>query len=462
MRTKRNGHRSKLGHPAFARPRRDVWGLFFLGLATTTLAVGAGLFLADASLEPKTSPQPVDQTQSAPQEPAPAEPEPEPAPTEEPETTTPSQPEPAPEETPPSGQPETPPPGNDTQQPQISEPDVPPEPVQPPVEIDNVDLEPIETIETEEILPGPEPDPNPNPEPEPKPGGSIADQIKLSAGAKTEYWDHVNPQIVSAEKVRENCKQVEHIVHGCYLRRGRLERIYIVDTSCPGLTESTAVHELLHAIYSHIDRNDRKKLDQLVLDFYAQNQAQFDNLLAPYDNLSDEGRINELHSFIGQSVKHPPAELRQHYNRYFADGRTAAIDYHNQYQSLLDSRRQEIQDLSRQIDELQDQIEQKRREIDAMRSQINDDLAWFEAQEKLLGELRADLTDPSVNARYNQLVDEYSQRVGEYRQRATQYNRVVNEHNQLASETRQKVDRHNQIVGEINRINRGNCQGIDS
>ena len=136
MKTKRSGHLSELGHSTFARPRRDVWGLFFLGLATTVLTVGAGLFLADASLEPKTAPQEQTPTELAP--------DPTLTPVEEPETTTPSQPEPDPEAVPPGSQPETPPPNNDAQQPQISEPDIPPGPVQPPIEIDNVDLEPTE------------------------------------------------------------------------------------------------------------------------------------------------------------------------------------------------------------------------------------------------------------------------------------------------------------------------------
>ena len=95
-----------------------------------------------------------------------------------------------------------------------------------------------------------------------------------------------------------------------------------------------------------------------------------------------------------------------------------------------------------------------------MRNQIDDDLAWFESQEELLEELRPDLTNPEINAHYNQLVDEHNQRVKDYRQRASKYNQIVNEHNQLVEETRQSADRHNQLIEQTNRINRGDCQGL--
>ena len=145
----------------------------------------------------------------------------------------------------------------------------------PPAEIDDVELEPIETIAPEELQPDPEPAPEPEPDPEPKPapkpGAGLADQLKVSASTRSNYWGPADPQIVSSDEIRRACKQVEHIVHGCYLRSGRIERIYIINTSCPGLTESTAVHELLHSIYSHLNKDKREELDVLVLDFYDKN-----------------------------------------------------------------------------------------------------------------------------------------------------------------------------------------------
>ena len=466
MRTKRNRHRSRLGPSAATISRRTVWGLFFLWLVTTGLFVAAGLFLADVSLAPKTDPVGQEQQDEEPAvvvEIEPIETQPDPIEiTPEVATTEPEKPDGPPDNT----QPPTPPQNSGNTNSQITEPDNPPVPTQPPAEIDNVELKPIETIDPEELQPetelppDPDPDPDPQPQPQPQPGADLADKINISANARTNYWGPTSPQIVSSDDVRRSCKQVEHIIHGCYLRSGRIERIYIINTSCSGLTESTAVHELLHSIYSHLNQNKRDDLNALILDYYAKNPSQLDSLLAPYDHLSGDSRINELHSFIGQSARDLPAGLSQHYDRYFADGRTAAIGYHEQYKLLLDGRRQQISSLSRQIKTFQTQLDEKRQQVDAMRDQINNDLAWFESQEELLGELKADLTNPEVNAHHNQLVDEYNQRVQDYRQRASSYNQTVEEHNRLVEETRQSVESHNRLVEEINRINRGDCQDL--
>ena len=466
MRTRRNRHRSRLGPPIATLPRRTVWGLFFLWLTTTALFAGAGLFLADVSLAPKASPAGRQQQEVEVQIAVEPPNDDQPTPTEPLAEVATTNPETEPDSPPANAEPTTT--NNENPSPQISEPGDLPEPTQPPVEIDDVELETIETIDPEELQPDPEPapepdpepDPDPDPEPAPKPGASLADQIKVSASTRNSYWGPADPQIVSSDEIRRACKQVEHIVHGCYLRSGRIERIYIINTSCPGLTESTAVHELLHSIYSHLNQNKREELKTLILDFYDKNPSQLDSLLTPYDHLGDDGRANELHSFIGQSTRNLPTELRQHYDRYFADGRVAAVDYHEQYKSLLDGRRRQISSLNRQIKSLQDQLDEKRQQVDSMRSQIDGDLAWFEAQEELLEELRPDLANPEINAHYNQLVDEHNQRVKDYRQRASKYNQIVSEHNQLVEETRQNADRHNQLVEQINRINRGDCQGL--
>ncbi len=361
VRTKRNKHRSRLGPPTATLPRRTVWGLFFLWLTTTALFAGAGLFLANVSLAPGTDSNPASQQQQEAEDQVAVEPpnDNQPAPTEPPAEVATTDPETEPDSPPDNAEPTTT--NNENPSPQISEPDNLPEPTQPPAEIDDVELETIETIDPEELQPDPEPAPEtkPDPEPAPKPGAGLADQIKVSASTRSSYWRPADPQIVSSDEIRRACKQVEHIVHGCYLRSGRIERIYIINTSCPGLTESTAVHELLHSIYSHLNQDKREELKALVLDFYDKNPSQLDSLLAPYDHLGDDSRANELHSFIGQSTRNLPVELRQHYDRYFADGRAAAVDYHKQYKSLLDGRRRQISSLNRQIKSLQDQLDEK-------------------------------------------------------------------------------------------------------
>ncbi len=457
-------------NPVITPPPRRFRHWLILGLTGATIATVLLWALWFKTTGQEQSPTPVEVAQAPATSPNPAEPAP--TDTGSPTIDLPPPPDPKPEPTP--TPPTTPPPAEPKPKPEPKpEPDPEPEPkpeqpnsqtVEPPTnpdppisppEIITIELPPIANLDP----PG-NPVDEPGPETEPSQDPDLGNRLRLTADARAQHWDHTNPQIVSASAVRQACHQIEHIVHGCYLRSGRNEQIYIVNTTCPGLTESTAVHELLHSVYSHLSSDQRQQLKGYLLDFYNARSGLVAELLAPYGQLDLETQINELHSFVGQGIDQLPTKLATHYNQYFADGRAAALDYHRQYQDLISHSRQSIDSLNQQIHQHQSQLDQQRRAINDLRRAIDDDLAWFKAQDTRLDELRSNLSDPAINAEYNRLVEDYNQRVGLYRQRTNDYNQRVGDYNQLVNLTREVVNDHNQRVERANRINRGDCREL--
>ena len=457
------------GLPGQLAEQARLWP--FLGLALTIIAafVLAGVLVREgvgqAPVDPPGNVALVENEANQPVDPA----EPEPAemagdnqppdemetPTPKPEPEAPPTPEPEPEPNP-SPTPTDPSPDNSNSQ-TVNPPEPELETPAPPVIIPTIELPPIASLTSPN-----DPIDNPGPEPAPSQDPDLGDRLRLSTTARQKYWSHTNPQIVSATTVRQSCQQIEHIVHGCYIRSGQTEQIYIINTTCSGLTESTAVHELLHSAYSHLSSQERQLLRGWLLDFYNANPQLVASLLAPYGPLSLETQINELHSFVGQGIAQLPANLEAHYNQYFSDGRASALAYHQQYQDLTDSHRNNLDEASRKFHQQQQEIDSQRSEISRQRTQIDEDLAWFEAQEARLETLRSSLSDPQANEDYNQLVDEYNQRVDLYRRRTRDYNQLVGGHNQRVDTTRQLVNKHNELVEQANRINRGDCSGLVS
>jgi hypothetical protein len=111
---------------------------------------------------------------------------------------------------------------------------------------------------------------------------------------------------------------------GCYLRDERTIFLYDVrDDRLDGLEEVVAAHEMLHAAWDRMSKQEQTRLGRL-LEAEAANKAddeEFAATLAFYATSEPGERLNELHSIIGTEFADIGAELEAHYALYFSDRR---------------------------------------------------------------------------------------------------------------------------------------------
>ena len=164
----------------------------------------------------------------------------------------------------------------------------------------------------------------------------IANRIQLTDRAKQIFYSH-EPKIFNSINDRDfvcaNDLEIpeQKIIYGCWTDKPA--RIYLLKQKKESDLDATAAHEILHAIYYDIFRNDPQRLEDLnnlLHEVYDANQSELHELIVFYEELhastheaddlfSTFSLDSELHSFIPAIIEELPEELEEHYAFYFKD-----------------------------------------------------------------------------------------------------------------------------------------------
>lgn len=156
----------------------------------------------------------------------------------------------------------------------------------------------------------------------------LAERLKLTASGKKLFYDHDPVIFNSADDPGFACNKELNIdwrivIRGCWSAKDH--KIYLLGDD---LLETTAAHELLHAVYYDLYiHGGHEQINRHIDDVYNQNAEDLRDFIGIYNDLSDGGndefnnlnRYNELHSFIGSQIKDIPEELEEHYGLWFED-----------------------------------------------------------------------------------------------------------------------------------------------
>lgn len=220
------------------------------------------------------------------------------------------------------------------------------------------------------------------------------------------------PQVSERQEFTKQCGTTSEqaAILGCYTA----QRIYIFDVDDPrldGIKEVTAAHEMLHAVYERLSTQQRDRIDRLTEEAYDKVKDQrLEDLIKYYDQAEPGHRHNELHAILGTEYASLPAELEDHYGRYFADrsqvvalaqgyqqafanlgaDQQAIIDELNnlsaEIESATDRYNQSITDLSRNIDSFNQRASSgqfaSQSEFDSQRSQLIDRQTGLQAEQQ--------------------------------------------------------------------------------
>ncbi|HWB39487.1 MAG TPA: hypothetical protein VG604_04610 [Candidatus Saccharimonadales bacterium] len=238
------------------------------------------------------------------------------------------------------------------------------------------------------------------------------------------------------------------IVLGCY--HSNQKGIFLLSVNDPrldGVEQVTAAHEMLHAAYDRLSKNERDQVDGWLMDYYK-HDLKDPRLIATMDSYKKTEPtevVNEMHSVFGTEVANLPSKLEKYYRRYFTD-RSKVTAYAAAYQGEFTSRQNTISRDDAQLSTWKAQITAKESDLKTKLSQLNAE------QSKLLGEKnRGDYTDYNNGVpTYNGLVNSYNSEVSSLKALINQYNQLVVSRNAVALEQDQLANELSNNTKPIN------------
>ncbi|MBR3368282.1 hypothetical protein IKG45_00620 [Candidatus Saccharibacteria bacterium] len=170
-----------------------------------------------------------------------------------------------------------------------------------------------------------------------------------------------SPVINTADDFNQNCKSAGEDVStlGCY--NGQRIYIYNIDSEeLKGIKESTAAHELLHAVWQRLSTADRENLIPTLESVYEKSSEDFKKTLKTYD---ESAKTEEIYVRSATQIKSLPENLEKHYAEIFED-QDRIVDFYESYIAPFNAIEQETEALHAELDEIMARIEQGRADYD--------------------------------------------------------------------------------------------------
>lgn len=233
------------------------------------------------------------------------------------------------------------------------------------------------------------------------------------------------PSVVPEKQFDPICASLEEGegILGCYLPDTR--RIYLYDVTddrLDGIEEVVASHEMLHAAWDRMPKEERDELEPLL---EAEVSARADDevlteTLEYYAKAEPGERANELHSIMGTQYGDLSPELEAHYEKYFVD-RQAVVDLNTASQVVFNEQIAQGDAINAQMEALAASVDADYAAYNAGYDQLNADIddfnyradtGWFTSESQFYAERDAlvqrgdDLDAAYVNIQAR--VDEYN------------------------------------------------------
>lgn len=268
---------------------------------------------------------------------------------------------------------------------------------------------------------------------------SIINNLDLT-GRGERIFKATNPMLDSKEVFNEKCDshKAEIYVLGCYLTGEDKIHLYDVDESeLNGVKESTAAHELLHAVYLRLPFWEKSSLNNEMQKVYD-DLSEDDDIKSSMKLYSNEDFYDELHSRLGTEVKELPTELENHYAAIFND-QDKIVDYYENYSGTFKKYEEETEALSKRITTLQSEIDAEEARLSKLANELNVRIDEYNSRvnSKQYSDINAIRAEGSnlqnevnnINAAYDALnvkIDEYNNLIAEYNNSVIRTNQIFN------------------------------------
>lgn len=268
----------------------------------------------------------------------------------------------------------------------------------------------------------------------------IIDELDLTdRGVRT--FRAVRPNLASRTVFNEKCNSHDSEIYvlGCYVTGDDI--IYLYNIEVPelnGVRESTAAHELLHAVYNRLPFWEKNDLNSKLRKVYDSLDEKSD-IKTSMELYSDEEFYDELHSRIGTEIKELPAELENHYAKIFND-QDKIVDFYNKYSGTFKALEKEMETLGSKIEEGKRYIDEETARLDALANELNKKIEDYNKR------VAAGSNGSAIQTEGNNLQKEISELEDMYKK----LNEYINEYNKMIDEYNSNVIQTNDILDSIN------------
>ncbi len=255
----------------------------------------------------------------------------------------------------------------------------------------------------------------------------IENNLGLTSKATT-IFRATSPSLDSSIEFNEHCSShdINTAVLGCYDD----DRIFIYKVQTQeldGIIESTAAHELLHAVWYRLSNVEKSALINDLEKTYQENCDLLCDILAEYPEADFS---SELYARVGTEVKNLPESLSTHYRQYFND-QTAVVDFYNSYVEVFTAINKKNDNLYAKIVSIKDDLEKLSSEYAVEYSNYISAVETFNNCAKTAGcfnEKTFTTRRKELLAAYNQLSIKYNlinQTIVSYNDAVEQYNNNI-------------------------------------
>lgn len=261
----------------------------------------------------------------------------------------------------------------------------------------------------------------------------LANQDTMNSYTRHLFYLNRPGLLSTVTSFRQDCPENKAtIVLGCY--HADQDGIFIYNVQDPtlaGVTQVTAAHEVLHAVYARLTTSQRNTLDSELEAFYKHGLSD-PRVLAEvklYQQTEPTDVMDEMSCTFGTEVANLPAGLESYYRQYFTN-RAAIVGYEQQYQGEFTTRQNTITADDQQLATQKQAISN---EEAALSSQLNDIDANKSRMDSQLASSQTAAYNSEVSS-YNASVDSYNEGVNQLQSDITSYNQLVATRNQLATD----------------------------
>jgi len=276
---------------------------------------------------------------------------------------------------------------------------------------------------------------------------TIRDTLDLTDEGKR-LFDASQPIIEDASTFNKNCNQhaeTNNPILGCYTQ----QRIYVYRVTNPeldGIEQTTAAHELLHAVYERMSGADKATVDTALNDAYKKvTNPELEERMEYYRSAEPGQEVNELHSILGTEQMTLPATLEEHYAKYFVS-RQKIVNFFKQYNSIFTATTNRIKQLQEQINAETVAVNQRIERYNAAAASLQTDTSTFNARNtsgEFTSQAEFNRERSQLVARQNELNlerDAIEQQINASQQLRSQYNQLVEKYNQLSRSINSSLD----------------------
>ena len=206
---------------------------------------------------------------------------------------------------------------------------------------------------------------------------NLARKIELTPRAETIFYA-TRPEVNDADEFNQNCtnRLEQTAILGCY--KNDSIYIYSIDNQdLNGIVETTAAHELLHAVWARLRESERDDLKvELETEYQRLKTPELEKTMAGYEITEPGQHENELHSILGTEFRDLSPSLERHYAQYFND-RSVVVAFYENYNRRFTELKQRGEEISAEMQDLRSQIDSGVNQYERDLSLLNNQIAEF-------------------------------------------------------------------------------------